>query len=135
MEERFDIHSFKKTNTINSDTGKGVVRLATSRIGATKDFRRNDLVEISKENGVSIWAVVRGGSLNKEGIALEYDQQVQLGIQNTRSTILHIRKAGFLGWIGYFLKHPDPPTRLTAFFTIYVTALFTIVSIAITLKF
>ena len=119
IQKEFRIQSFEKTQTLTQDIDQGVIRVSGASLGELGG--RNSLVRVSViEDGCvkkSIVRIVRAatgeGALTNEQVAMQYDDRVNLGIQNVGTTVdLKIEPVNeWLGLPQFLLGHSSPLNR------------------------
>ena len=120
----FNVISFEQLKRLNEDSNmkdyyeptwdqtKGVIRMAivwSERLGA----ERGDLVNVEVNGRSATYTLKMSSFLTADTIALDYDQQKQLGLLNLNAPVpLKLKKAGQFGTFSYLWKHVDPAIRL-----------------------
>jgi len=124
----------KIPNANNGDLGQAIVRLNTT-VKAVKQagIKRNILVSIrNRSNGKVIYAIARSNNaINRDTIALEYDQRHALGYDPKGTATFEIRRVNAWAYIEYFRKHPNPHTRLTFVMGFFTNLLFCVLGVGL----
>lgn len=95
------------------DQAKGVIRLAC---GWSKRLKaeRGDLLRVRHRGRSAVYVLKMSPHLGEEALALDYDQQKQLGLLDAggHAVPISIRKAGRFSTLRYLWSHIDPSIRL-----------------------
>ncbi len=92
------------------DQAKGVVRAAPKQ-GERLGAERGDLIRVSHGRRRAVYILKMSPHLAEDTIALDYDQQKQMGVLDLNGLApISMRKARF-GTFSYLWKHVDPAIR------------------------